>query len=165
MHSPIHAGDPWCDLAPHGTAEEGQFFINEYFARNPHMMLGHMPHEGTMDRANDPTLVGELTPKLLARAVATLPAGIMTNRQRTGIEHSAEPADVYGGRLFDRARFQRFENRQPFQPRCRRQQHRQLSPWIANLKGPKDPLYARNHAFRRKLASRILGFSGSVRHR
>ncbi len=92
----LPAGDPWCDLAPHETADEGQFFINEYFARNPHMMLGHMAHEGTMYRANDPTLVGELTPEILARAVATLPAGIMTNRQRTGIEHSTEPADVSG---------------------------------------------------------------------
>ena len=76
-------GEAWLELAPHGTQEDGQFFINEYFVRHPEMMLGRMAYEGTMYRRSEPALAGDLTPDMLSRAVATLPAGIMARRART----------------------------------------------------------------------------------
>jgi N12 class adenine-specific DNA methylase len=87
------AGESWCDLAAHDTAEYGQLFINEYFARNPHLMLGRMVLEGSMYRGNEPTLDGDLTPDLLARAVSSIPAGIMAPRPRSHIVAAIEPAD------------------------------------------------------------------------
>ena len=92
----LATGDSWCDLAPHGTAEGGQFMINEYFSRNHHMLLGQMEREGTMYRGNEPTLVGELTPEILDRAVSLLPAGIMATRRRVRSEPVMEPSDVAG---------------------------------------------------------------------
>jgi N12 class adenine-specific DNA methylase len=90
----LACGETWRELAPHGTAQEGQFFINEYFARNPQMMLGTMALEGTMYRGAEPTLEGELTPGLLFGAIARLPAGIMTPAKRR--THTEAPADVSG---------------------------------------------------------------------
>ena len=92
----LAAGESWRGLAPFGAAEAGQFFINEYFVRNPHMMLGRMELEGTMYRANEPTLVGELSPESLARAIASLPENIMAGKRRTSSEQVSEPADVSG---------------------------------------------------------------------
>jgi N12 class adenine-specific DNA methylase len=90
-------GEMWRELAPHGTAEEGQFFINEYFARHPEMMLGRMALEGTMYRASEPTLEGELTPQILSRAVSALPEGIYSKKLRSAHHSRApEPADVSG---------------------------------------------------------------------
>ena len=48
----------------------------------PEMMLGKMKLEGTMYRGAEPTLAGELTPELLAGAVARLPVGAYVPRDR-----------------------------------------------------------------------------------
>jgi N12 class adenine-specific DNA methylase len=68
------AGHAWVSL---GTTDslDGPIAVNEYYARNPHMMLGTMKLEGTMYRGAEPTLDGQLTPELLTRAVNTLPEG------------------------------------------------------------------------------------------
>jgi hypothetical protein len=92
----LATGHAWCDLAPQGTADDGQFLINEYFARNPQMMLGQMALEGNLYRSNEPTLKGELTPEILARAISSLPEGIMATRGRAHSEPLPEPADVSG---------------------------------------------------------------------
>ncbi len=68
------AGEAWRNLSPLHTPS-GEIPVNEYFARHPEMMLGEMKLEGTMYRGQEPTLVGELTPTLLARAVSALPDG------------------------------------------------------------------------------------------
>ena len=92
----LATGEAWRDLAPHGTAADGQFFINEYFARNPQMMLGRMSLEGSMYRGSEPALVGELTQEVLARAVSALPTGIYAPKVRTRIQLAADPADTSG---------------------------------------------------------------------
>ncbi len=56
-------------------SEDGAILVNEYYARNPEIMLGKMKLEGTMYRGAEPTLEGTLTPELLARAVRSLPEG------------------------------------------------------------------------------------------
>jgi len=68
------SGEKWQELAPIHTAG-GDIPVNEYFARHPQMMLGEMKLEGTMYRGQEPTLAGQLTPALLARAVEALPEG------------------------------------------------------------------------------------------
>ena len=45
------SGPAWLKLAEHRNAEGAVFQINEYFAANPHMMLGTMAQAGTMYRA------------------------------------------------------------------------------------------------------------------
>ncbi|MGH7071667.1 MAG: N-6 DNA methylase, partial [Acetobacteraceae bacterium] len=72
-------GDTWRDLAPIDTPD-GPVAVNEYFVRHPEMMLGKMRLEGTMYRDREPTLTGELSPELLKQAVASLPQGILANR-------------------------------------------------------------------------------------
>ena len=56
--------------------------VNEYFARHPEMLLGEMKLAGTMYRNQEPTLVGNLTPELLAQAVASLPEGAFVPREK-----------------------------------------------------------------------------------
>jgi N12 class adenine-specific DNA methylase len=69
------SGPAWTELASIDTPD-GLIEVNEYYARHPRMMLGQMKLEGTMYRGAEPTLAGELTPALLARAVASLPEGV-----------------------------------------------------------------------------------------
>jgi hypothetical protein len=54
--------------------------VNEYYARHPEMMLGHMRLEGTMYHGSEPTLDGQLTPELLRSAVECLPEGVYIPR-------------------------------------------------------------------------------------
>ncbi len=68
------AGEAWQHLEPVVTPD-GLIPVNEYFARHPDMMLGKMKLEGSMYRGAEPTLEGNLTPELLARAVKSLPIG------------------------------------------------------------------------------------------
>ena len=42
------SGPAWKDSADHVNHEGASFRINEYFASNPHMMLGHMANAGTI---------------------------------------------------------------------------------------------------------------------
>ena len=68
----------WLNLAEHRNAEGTAFQINEYFAANPHMMLGTMAHESSMYRQNEPALIsdGRNLADTLREAVAALPQGI-----------------------------------------------------------------------------------------
>ena len=51
------SGPAWLNLAEHVNRDGVAFQINEYFAANPHMMLGQMANAGTMYRSNEPALV------------------------------------------------------------------------------------------------------------
>jgi N12 class adenine-specific DNA methylase len=72
-------GHAWRALGLIDTAD-GPMEVNEYYSRHPEMMLGEMKLEGSMYRGAEPTLVGELTPELLSRAVEYLPEGVYTPR-------------------------------------------------------------------------------------
>jgi N12 class adenine-specific DNA methylase len=75
----------WLNLAEHVNGDGLSFQINEYFAANPHMMLGRMENEGTMYRQNEPALVsdGRELATALRQAVEVLPRGIYQVRDRT----------------------------------------------------------------------------------
>ena len=68
------AGHSWRGLEMIDTAD-GPIAVNEYYVRHPEMMLGALKLQGTMYRAAEPTLDGQLTPELLRRAVQLLPKG------------------------------------------------------------------------------------------
>ena len=72
-------GPGWLDLATHTNPDGVGFQVNEYFAANPHMMLGVMRNAGTMYRANEPTLApdGRELAAALREAVALLPEGVI----------------------------------------------------------------------------------------
>jgi N12 class adenine-specific DNA methylase len=78
----------WLNLAEHANREGAVFQINEYFAANPHMMLGHMANAGTMYRSNEPALVADDRDlsAALAEAVAALPQGIYRSAERNASE-------------------------------------------------------------------------------
>ncbi len=71
-------GPAWLNLAEHVNRNGISFRINEYFATNPHMMLGHMANAGTMYRSNEPALVpdGRDLAEALREAITSLPQGI-----------------------------------------------------------------------------------------
>jgi N12 class adenine-specific DNA methylase len=77
-------GPTWLNLAEHANRDGAVFQINEYFAANPHMMLGHMANAGTMYRSNEPALVADDRDlsAALAEAVAALPQGIYRTAER-----------------------------------------------------------------------------------
>jgi N12 class adenine-specific DNA methylase len=79
----------WLNLAEHANRDGAVFQINEFFAVNPHMMLGHMANAGTMYRSNEPTLVADdrNLSAALGEAVASLPRGIY----RTAERNTSEP--------------------------------------------------------------------------
>ncbi|MBE7157430.1 MAG: helicase, partial [Rhodospirillales bacterium] len=72
-------GPAWLDLADHRNADGVVFKVNEYFAVNPHMMLGVMRNAGTMYRANEPALVpdGRDLGAALRGAIAFLPEKVV----------------------------------------------------------------------------------------
>jgi N12 class adenine-specific DNA methylase len=78
-------GPAWLNLAEHVNPEGASFQINEYFASNPHMMLGSMANAGTMYRESEPALVsdGRDLAKALREAIAQLPQGIYQEREQT----------------------------------------------------------------------------------
>jgi N12 class adenine-specific DNA methylase len=71
------SGITWLNLAEHANRDGAVFQINEYFAANPRMMLGHMANAGTMYRSNEPTLVadGRDLETALREAINALPEG------------------------------------------------------------------------------------------
>ena len=73
------SGPAWLDLAEHRNADGVAFQVNEYFAANPHMMLGSMRNAGTMYRANEPTLApdGRELATALRAAIEFLPEGVI----------------------------------------------------------------------------------------
>jgi len=81
-------GPAWLNLAEHANRDGALFQINEYFAANPHMMLGHMANAGTMYRRNEPALVADDRDlsAALAEAVAALPRGIYRSAERNASE-------------------------------------------------------------------------------
>src|ERR1019366_7076511 len=85
------SGITWLNLAEHANRDGVLFQINEYFAANPHMMLGRMANAGTMYRSNEPALVADDRDlsAALAEAVAALPRGIYRSEER----NTAEPTD------------------------------------------------------------------------
>ncbi len=93
------AGESWTETE---TVEiEGRpVALNEYYARNPDMMLGQMTLAGTMYRDKEPTLSGELTQDLLQKAIAALPEGIYSPRGKVREQQPApqlvEPEQLQG---------------------------------------------------------------------
>src|SRR6266511_3175 len=83
------SGIRWLNLAEHANRDGAVFQINQYFAANPHMMLGHMANAGTMYRSNEPALVADERdlPAALGEAAASLPRGIYRSAER----NTAEP--------------------------------------------------------------------------
>jgi N12 class adenine-specific DNA methylase len=85
-------GPAWLNLAEHANRDGAVFQINEYFAANPHMMLGHMANAGTMYRSNEPALVADDRDlsAALAEAVAALPRRIYRSAKRNISESNRE---------------------------------------------------------------------------
>ena len=77
--APPSRGESWTELAPISTPD-GPLQINEYFARNPEMMLGRMGMESAQYGAT-PALIGSLEPDALAKAVSRLPASVYQDRE------------------------------------------------------------------------------------
>jgi N12 class adenine-specific DNA methylase len=75
------SGHSWKKLEPIDTAD-GPVDVNEYFARNPRMMLGRMKLEGTMYRGAEPTLEGTLTPQILRESTQRLPESAFIPRDK-----------------------------------------------------------------------------------
>jgi N12 class adenine-specific DNA methylase len=85
-------GQSWQDLAVVSTPD-GPVSVNEYYARHPEMMQGEMRLEGSLYREREPTLTGELTPELLAQAVAALPAGIIVSQHARPQDFARPPPE------------------------------------------------------------------------
>ena len=79
------SGPDWLKLAEHVNRDGETFRINEYFAVNPHMMLGHMANAGTMYRSNEPALLPDDRELSIAlrEAVNQLPTGIYQRAELT----------------------------------------------------------------------------------
>ncbi len=78
------SGPPWLKLVEHTNGDGVGFQINEYFAANPHMMLGTMAKAGTMYRVDEPALVPDDRElgAALREAVAKLPQGIYRHQEQ-----------------------------------------------------------------------------------
>ena len=89
-------GPAWLNLAEHVNDDGIPFQINEYFAANPHMMLGRMANEGTMYRQNEPALIpdGRELAVALREAVAALPHGIYKGHGQANAPHPADVAEI-----------------------------------------------------------------------
>ncbi|HWC58713.1 MAG TPA: hypothetical protein VHC44_03395, partial [Verrucomicrobiae bacterium] len=72
------AGPAWSALAEHDNGEGVIFQVNEYFAANPHMMLGTMQNVGRMYQSDEPTLAPDNRnlADALREAIENLPAKI-----------------------------------------------------------------------------------------
>ncbi len=88
-------GQAWLNLAEHRNAEGAAFQINEYFAANPHMMLGTMAEAGKMYRGNEAALLpdGRDLADALRGAVAALPQGIYQMPEET-TSRSVTPVEI-----------------------------------------------------------------------
>ena len=89
-------GPAWLKLAEHINDDGIPFQINEYFAANPHMMLGTMANEGTMYRQNEPALIpdGRDLAVALREAVAALPHGIYKAHEQANAPRTADVAEI-----------------------------------------------------------------------
>ncbi len=84
--------ESWIELNSIETAD-GPMQINEYFARNPEMMLGRMGMESGQ-YGTAPALIGSLEPNILAKAVSLLPAAIYKSRSSESPGPRVNPAQV-----------------------------------------------------------------------
>ena len=90
------ASPAWLNLAEHRNAEDVAFQINEYFAANPHMMLGTMADSGKQYRGNEAALIPddrELADALRA-AVVALPQGIYQTPEETKTSSAVAPVEI-----------------------------------------------------------------------
>ncbi len=98
--------ETWTGLATIETGE-GPIEINEYFARNPEMMLGRMEIEHSQ-YGPAPELIGNLNAAVLAEAISRLPRDVYRNREtagpviQIGADQVPEVGAVKDGGLADR---------------------------------------------------------------
>lgn len=87
-------GQSWMDVKQVTDKNGKTVPLNEYFVRNPDMMLGEFGAFGTMYRPDDAALVarpGQDTPALLAAAIAKLPQGFMDGPTAEPTRETVEP--------------------------------------------------------------------------
>ncbi len=86
----------WLNLAEHQNEEGVAFQINEYFAANPHMMLGKMAEEGKLYRGNEAALVpdGRDLALALRGAVEALPGGICQMPEERTSRRAVAPVEI-----------------------------------------------------------------------
>ena len=109
-------GQRWMDVRQYKDKDGNSVPLNEYFVRNPEMMLGDFGQYGSMYSAEDAALVarpGQDTPALLQSAVAKLPKGFMDAPTAEPTRETIEPmhdisrvkvGSVFeqGGQIFER---------------------------------------------------------------
>ncbi|MGL4297329.1 MAG: transglycosylase SLT domain-containing protein [Aestuariivirga sp.] len=109
-------GQSWMDVKQVTDKTGKTVPLNEYFVRNPDMMLGEFGAYGSMYRPDDAALVarpGQDTPALLAAAIAKLPQGFMDGPTAEPTRETVEPlTDIsrvkvgsvfeQGGKIFER---------------------------------------------------------------
>lgn len=110
-------GQSWIDVKQVTDKDGKTVPLNEYFVRNPDMMLGEFGAFGSMYRPDDAALVarpGQDTPALLAEAIAKLPQGFMDGPTAEPTRETIEPlTDIsrvkvgsvfeQGGKIFERS--------------------------------------------------------------
>ena len=87
-------GEAWSNISHIKDSKGIDVPLNEYFERNPQMMLGEWGAFGSMYNANEPALVakeGQDTNALLQKALATLPKGFM---DKAGAEPVTEKVEI-----------------------------------------------------------------------
>lgn len=101
--------EPWRNLAEVNTSE-GSIQINEYFARNPEMMLGRMSVERGQYATPTPYLAGLFEPGGLKNAISRLPACIYADTEKrpptlsaNGGREAPQIDDVKDGGMVDRS--------------------------------------------------------------
>ncbi|HWC58624.1 MAG TPA: DEAD/DEAH box helicase family protein, partial [Verrucomicrobiae bacterium] len=90
------AGTAWSALAEHSNPDGVIFQINEYFAANPHMMLGTMRNVGRMYQSNEPTLAsdGRNLAEALNDAVQNLPSNVYRQTTQESATVSGAKQDI-----------------------------------------------------------------------
>lgn len=89
------SSESWMEVKDYTDKDGNTVPLNEYFHRNPEMMLGEFGAYGTMYRAGDSALVareGQDTGKLLAEAVSRLPRDIMESGPAAPVAEVIAPA-------------------------------------------------------------------------
>ncbi len=87
-------GQRWMDVKTIKDKSGKEVPLNEYFVRNPDMMLGEFGAFGTMYRPDDAALVareGQDTPALMKEAMAKLPKGFMDAPSAEPTRETIEP--------------------------------------------------------------------------
>lgn len=111
-------GERWMDVKQYTDKDGKQVPLNEYFIRNPEMMLGDFGAYGSMYSPDDPALVareGQDTPALMAEAINRLPQQFMdaptAEPTRETISPSRDISSVKVGSVFEQGG-QVFERRE-----------------------------------------------------